>query len=250
MATENTYHSQIDSYLLGTLDHKRRIAFEARLLEDPELKQAVQDTQELFKGINQVEKEELLARLDKLGVDIEQEQVLELPAPKASIIPFNNLLKIAAVILIIVLPSWWYYHQSTQNDRLFAEHFSPYENVITVRGDLGSEFSAAITSYSSREYEASIKRFEEILQQKPDHVPALFYAGNAYLASGVSDKAIDRFQEVIKLDGKFVFQAKWYLALANLKQGNTEKAQLILEDIKASDSPYQQQAELILPHLN
>lgn len=134
----------------------------------------------------------------------------------------------------------------TENERLFAENFEPYRNIVNpvVRGsDNLSEEDQAFQAYEQQDYQRAVQLFQTLRQtNEEDYI--LLYLGNSYLALDNTDKAIEYFK-LIETDS-LLPQTQWYLALAYLKADNKADAIHHLAVLKYSqDFKAEESAEIL-----
>ena len=97
----------------------------------------------------------------------------------------------------------------------------------------------------------SIELFQQILAEQTDE-STLFYLGNAFLSANQPKQAIAIFNKYLKEYDEFSIEARWYLALSYIKDGQVRQAQQQLEALAADGSPansYKSRANAILKQL-
>ncbi len=130
--------------------------------------------------------------------------------------------------------------------QLFADYYKPYPNVITVKGSNDKLLSAGMYYYDIAKYDSAIMFYDKILEDSAQNSEVLFYKGICLLATDKPDEATGIFNEITQ-DNKSLFkdQAKWYLALAYLKTGNSVKAKEVLSNISKGSSNYEKAKKLL-----
>lgn len=83
----------------------------------------------------------------------------------------------------------------------------------------------------TREVMKGVGILREIVSKKPDHIPANLVLGRMSIQSGQFDKAIGRFETVLKLEPENR-EALYFLAEAYKGMGNTKKAKELFEQCK------------------
>jgi len=107
----------------------------------------------------------------------------------------------------------------------------------------------AMKAYKEKDFPGAIDRFGKVLQSQPANVSALFYSGVAYLSLPVPDTkhAITNFDKVLLAgDAAYTEAAKWYKALALVKDNNTADAEPILNEMNNSNGVYREKAGKVL----
>lgn len=163
------------------------------------------------------------------------------------------MLWIAAAATVIVLAGLYLFLKpipKSVGEKLFADNFEPYQNLITVKG-AGKPLAEAMYYYDLKMWDSAILYFERIQPDEADTAAVMFYQANALLASGKVNEAIVLLQTVEWLkDDRFKPQAAWYLALAYIKSGRQAEAVTMLNQLTVNDSFYGQKAGALLNELH
>ena len=203
------------------------------------------------------EAEELLGELDG---EIEEAyggsggKILPLPQKKRS---YGRYLAAAAAILLLLAAGIWWSSQSeiVDNEQLFADHFEHFSNDLIVR-TMGEEIGEsekmkrqALQAYEEKNYSQAIANINQYLASsaRPDS-SLLLYRGISELAEG----SITAAKQSLQMATNFGYKADavaWYLALAKLKNGQTETAKIDLEAIANSGSLFRNRAKSLLEQL-
>ncbi len=160
----------------------------------------------------------------------------------------------AAVVLLAVIASILIFKPFT--DRmprdLFAEYYKEFpltpEVLDLSRAD--DDLLFAIKVYEAGDYERAVILFEMLSDSAGIREYSLFYAGHSYLHQNLTEKAIQKFQELLgETQGDLIPATRWYLALCFLKTGEAtlSKEQLLL--IEETESPFRKDARLLLRDL-
>ena len=136
-------------------------------------------------------------------------------------------------------------------DELFANYYEPFNAVPEVTRGTEDEraFSNGIESYRNGKYMEASVAFTEILRQDPTSVQAQFFLGITAVASGEFDKAAGVLRQVAVAGGGYSKEAKWYLALALLRTGDTEGVKENLKTLAESPGYYSERAAALLRSL-
>ena len=149
----------------------------------------------------------------------------------------------AAVVLLIGIYSVFRAIQPASNDQLFDEYFTPYQNLLTMKGENDSLVEYALYYYDLKIWDSAIFFFKEIKEPYKDIEAIRFYQANALLAMGYPSEAEKHLLMVIATnDDRFKTQANWYLALAMIKSGKNDKAIEILRNLKYDKGIYRSKA--------
>jgi hypothetical protein len=136
-----------------------------------------------------------------------------------------------------------YYSSEKSSTNLYAAYFQPYPNEVApiVRGQNSSSPNTdAFQAYEKEDYELSAKLFENISEDY-----ALLYGGISNLEIGQTQKAINQLKSLSLQNSNYQDVAEWYLALAYLKNNETEKAKKVLNSIDKNQQFSEQAVELL-----
>jgi len=162
------------------------------------------------------------------------------------------MLWIAAAATVIVLAGLYLFLKpipKSVGEKLFADNFEPYQNLITVKG-AGQSQTEAMYYYDLKMWDSAILYFERIQTEQADTAAVMFYQANALLASGKVNEAIVFLQTVAWLnDNRFKPQSEWYLALAYIKSGRQAEAVILLKKLTVNDSFYGKKAGTLIHEL-
>lgn len=257
---------KIDNYLAGTLTPEDKAAFEDELLHSAELREelafqqslnyaiAHQDKQTLIRDMAEAESliKSLLQQdslqLDTLGTETESTQ----PGRVVSMWQRMEVRYAMAIVLVLTagIVSWWVTTTdmlgSNDGPTLYASYYSTpeWEDFAGAPRGYGAEVLAEVkASYAGGDYKNALKNIDKAINQYPQLVELSFYKGIILLELG-KDKDAERtilsFMDASQnTDGAtFAYQqhARWYLALAQVKQKKYDEARTnlhpLMEDLK------------------
>jgi len=135
---------------------------------------------------------------------------------------------------------------------MYAEYFQPYPNIfepILRSQSITTRRSQAFQAYEQHHYQQAASLFSELLKEKKD-VGALMLRGNSNLILGNTEAAKQDFMEILNSFEDFDIQAKWYLSLCYLKNGDTAMARDLLTEISGTETPEGVQAVKLLKALD
>ena len=262
MTNEERDIAFIEDYLNKNLPAHERVRFEERLTQDEAFTALFERTSLLIQGIKSYHRKQSLEKVKALEATFSQRH----PEPRArrgegppvrSLIPRTKILWIAAAISAVLIIASVFMMRSSSPDGtvLYAEYFKPYPNVFSpsLRGDADTitPVKEAFNAYNAGSYTRAALHFKKLLStpDKTDSDNAKLYLANCYLALDSIQEAKDILTTV---DGQsHVYdQARWYLALAHLKEDNTDLARTILHELaQRSSGSYPDQASAILKKL-
>lgn len=124
-------------------------------------------------------------------------------------------------------------------DALFADNFYNYPDLIDTRGSRGpgtSDLSQAMKSFKEDKYSEALGHFDKYIALYPTHYKVKLYRGLSYMKLDNVNNAMADFNEVLQNDKQFAEPAMWYMALANIKAGNSEAAATLLQQVKSKQA--------------
>jgi tetratricopeptide (TPR) repeat protein len=234
----------IERYLEKSLNTEEKKWIEQRLAEEPDLKLQYQEHTQLIEGIRYAHLHDKLMQLRTLEKKLPS---LE-KSPKGLHLVFNWKTLAAAATVSLLISGYLLVNRPANPEDLFAQYFETYPNVFepTVRGsEVENERRDAFNAYDRGDYKTAVILFERILKQK-EEPGVLILLGNANLVLGNVEAAQSNFLTLIKNFDELDGQAKWFLGLSYLKQGNTEKARLILQELGDPQFTYSKKAKELL----
>lgn len=216
-------------YLDNELDPDYRLYVESQVASDPELGQLLERLRLAREAFVQYARKEAVGRVHRQAMQ-EKKQT---SGKVVKMDWMRTTLRVAVVVLVLVLIAGIVQYNLLDRDRLYANHYSQYTLSIP-RGD--SSISEAERAYRTHNMQQVISLYESRVQPQ-EH----FLAGQAYLAVNEPQKAVAAFDAQLNANAALQFKpyqddAEYYLALAYLKSGNTEKALPIFERIHRTEA--------------
>lgn len=240
MNYNNEHIRQIERYVDGDMTAQETQAFEQQLATDPELNLLHKREQSIINGIRRYGMEKDVQFLRKLETSLSKE-------------PSRSLLKpwhyaIAASLLLLVVSYWSLRNSQPDPAGLFEAYFKPYpglSNAATRGTSDKSRRTVAVQLYESGQYESARTQLDLILAEESDP-ELLLLLGNTNLILGRLDEAKSNFTTLSDEFDVLDVQARWYLSLCYLKEGNVEKAREELRQLSATEISYAQKAKELL----
>ncbi len=221
-----------EEYLLGRLSDEEATQFQQELKINPELSEKFQEFKALFRAVEE-------AALRNTLEDFHNETVTfkGINTSKKTRVVFYRIAAGIAV-LIALGTGYWLTNRPNSNERLFEAYFSPDPGLPTVMGTQENyAFYEAMVDYKRGEYTTAIKKWEPLLGKKPQNDTLNYFLGAASLADNLPNKAILYFETVLKhKESLFIDASHFYLALAQLKEGQISDAIKNLEASKDQKS--------------
>ncbi|MGJ8591038.1 MAG: tetratricopeptide repeat protein [Aquaticitalea sp.] len=226
----------IEKYFSKHLSENERIEFDRLYTTDFEFKKEV----DFLNNVQCVSEAEDDAHFKKQLAGFES----EFPEEKKS--GFGKWLKpltAIAALFLIALTVNFFMNGDINKDNLYATYFEPSKNVSApiVRSDADENLlNDAFMAYSDGNYQKAIPLFETIYATTKNS-ELLFYEGNALLALGKTNEAIEKFEEHLQYSDMLTNRSHWYLALAYLKIKDSKTAKLQLKTLLKSDETFKKE---------
>lgn len=218
----------IERYYNGLMTKDEKLAFEAELQQDAELKQEVEDIKALLFSI---EKQSLKEKMNEFHEDLPIQMVSETSTSKVRFFNFRNS---AAAIVLLAVGSYWFFTTSS-NEKIYDNYFKPDPGLPTMMStSLDYTFYDAMVNYKQGDYETAISKWKKLEIKSPNNDTLVYFLGVAHLADRHIDQAISYLEKAsVTSNSVFIEDANYYLALAYLKKDKKEKA---IEFLKNSTS--------------
>ncbi len=159
-----------------------------------------------------------------------------------------------ALLLLCVIggaaAAMWYAQsqRAQQPEILYNRFFAPAANTFLVKGR-NAWAEPAMDYYDEGRYAAALPHFTRYLEQHGQDGEALLYFGIAQLALRQLPEAVNSLSAAAELLPERNAEANWYLALAHLRNGDTDTAKKILHPLLETHGAYRQKAEDLLRDL-
>jgi len=110
-------------------------------------------------------------------------------------------------------------------------------------------FDEAMAAYRQKDFITAIQKLNTVIAAEPANNSALFYAGVSQLSLPTPDtkQAISCFDKVLlSSDNSFAEAARWYKALALIKDKKEEDAKVLLQEMSKKQGAYKAKADKVL----
>ena len=238
----------IERYHKGTLKAEELQSIKDRMAADPSFAQKVEDFKDIFIGIK-AHGEKKFSEMVGHWENYAQEQEKTIP-----MLTRARLINLAAVLVLVAAIGTMFLFLGDDAkktpEELYAGYFTPYANIIEVRGDTMNLLLEGMTAYSSRDFKGAAELLSKYSDSNPDDLNALFYLGLSEIASGNPYVGIQQLEHVIVKGGLLKEQAEWYRALGLLRMEEVEACKAALKPIDENkDHDYQKKASELLDAL-
>lgn len=163
-----------------------------------------------------------------------------------------RIIGLAAAALVAILLIIKSLVPSSEPNSLFQEYYKPLNAFTsTTRGSEKQidNFSDAVEKYNQGEYQQASVMFSELISIDQNTIKYKFFSGITQLQLGNYQLAIDQLNQVLSSNDEFTKDAQWYLGLAYLKIGETDKAALQFKKLSEAKGYYQKYAQDLLERL-
>ncbi|MGB5943040.1 MAG: hypothetical protein WBG71_09175 [Leeuwenhoekiella sp.] len=234
---ENGYSTMkeelINTYFERKLSPEEQRQFEELYENDPEFREEVAFREDLKKVVTRQERGQIKERLQQLkSIQQVSPEVNKVRRLYPWVVAAASIAAILVIMMYVVNPIG----QQTNYDALYAENFTPYENVVhpIQRGDAAASLETeAFTAYEFNKYEKAAQLFEELQKQSTENY-LNFYRGISLMQLNRHQEATKELKYYLSTGGTLDVRAKWYLGLCYLKLDKPEIAQdFFLAVIKA-----------------
>ncbi len=240
---------EIEQYIEGELSEEMVASFEEELNFNPDLATEVRLQKEVNEAIAESDVMDLRASLNQIRKEKEEDQEERKVASLPKIRKIWATVAACAVLALGIAGILHLMNRSSEGD-IYAQNYTKYEIAGVVRSnslDVDNAFKMALNRYNKAEYNEAALLFESLLQNNPVDPSGNFYAGVTYQEMKEYDKAIQRFEMVLRdEDNLFIQQAQWYIGLCYLETNQRRKAIEYLEQLANSESYYRKKAKKIV----
>ncbi len=218
----------MEDYFSGTLNEEELKEFNELMENDPSVKREVEGIESLelqLKGVAYDQMVEEVTQWEKAHHNAgTQKKYYRYLAIAASI---------AAVFLVFNI-----FSGEDSGDKLFSDYYTPYENMITSRSnDSGEQLREAMEAYDRNDFTNASVLLQQYLATNPGNKGARLYLAISQMETGATGSATRNLSGIIG-DSLFGQQAQWYMALFQLRAGNTPEAEALLRQIGSDEDHY------------
>ena len=237
----------IERYFDNALSHAETADLKDRLKADPELKRLFDQEKLLVNTIRYQGAQHNLKFLKHLEKSFAQSQ------RHLTIKSWHYYAAAACIALLIAAGIFLPFSQESSQE-LYANYFEPYPNVFepslrgasSLRGTVAaSQRLEAFQTYEEGDYEKAASLFASLLKENKEP-GILLLLGNSNLALGKTAEAKENFKDLITSYDELDIQAKWFLSLCYLKEGQTLQARDLLKELGSTEISYATKAKELL----
>ncbi|MCE7923276.1 MAG: hypothetical protein DYG98_09475 [Haliscomenobacteraceae bacterium CHB4] len=238
--SENIDDKTLRDYAANALAGDDLREFEHRLQTDPELQAEL----DLYLALKAADNLRLKKQLARTAADA---RLAPLAPPRALIRRIPVWIAAAASLALALTAVWWWQQSARPDATQLAQSYieTPYPPPVASMGasdTLPAALQRAYLAYRTGDFAAAAEQLA-VLANSPDALDEiLFYVGESSLQTGQTDRAIGYFDRV--RPGYWRESADWRCALALLRSGQTDRARVLLEQLRQTGRKTQAEALL------
>lgn len=217
-----------DDYLRGKMNTESKSDFEKKLENDSAFKSEFDSYIEFKEAMEELEIKDIHDYVNSLST---------FKARRLNVFKYSAA---AALIGIIVTVGFFLNRSSTQ---IVQDYFTPYQNVVTTRGE-NKKIEQALSLYDAGKYQEAIDELNEI----ENNLTAKLYTAESFMALEQYSEAIELYDFILTKKTIFSEVAEFHIALAYLGMNDKAEAKKRLNSIE-KESVYFDQATLLLEDL-
>jgi tetratricopeptide (TPR) repeat protein len=175
--------------------------------------------------------------LESLLVKKELEKIHEeaFEGSNSKTVPFPRWIWAMAASLALILVAWWGFQVGFQdpNQKLFEAYYETDPGLITAMSGTDSyEFDRGMVDFKEAKYQEALALWDPLLEENPSGDTLLYFVAMANLELENFEESEKDLRKILSdSTSQFEKDAKWYLALIYLKQGERDQAKLLLSDL-------------------
>ncbi|MEM7104259.1 MAG: hypothetical protein AAF502_14065 [Bacteroidota bacterium] len=235
----------IEEYLAGNLSTEEAQEFESAVESDESLAKSLDSQKAAHQAVNlytQIKTHENVSEIYSKVKGQGQAKVRRLGS-----------MALAATVVFLVFMGIAYFMLSSQYSgaNLVANNLEAYPDRITSMSDAPiSALSNAMKAYNQNDFTTAIPLFEGIGTDDQYFTLSRLYLGISQLESGNASDAINTLNDLFQMENDLKEPAQWYLALAQLANGDETTARINLEDISENGGYQSSKATGLLKKLD
>ncbi|WP_111670949.1 tetratricopeptide repeat protein [Algoriphagus litoralis] len=231
----------IEKYLEGTITSDEMRAFEDLMARDKDFKAEVDFQLEIRSSLRQQDDVEFREKLGEL----------ENQAPKTSSKRF--WMGIAASLIGLAMLGMWWFLLPAEKEDLFQAFYTTQRNIhepLTRANGQENLTYEVFLAYEKEDWQEALDLFYSLKENSPEEYIDL-YIGNCQLQLGKYNDAIQSFEALFNsTDLDLKHRGTWYLALAELANGNTSRAKELLQQLASESGAFSDQAKELLEKMD
>lgn len=241
MKDDQATYQLIEAYLEGLLSEAERLAFEQRLLNEPELQEAVELEADVHRAIQYQGRRELKERLRQIDAQI--------PSRKAR--PrFFTWWKLVASLFLLLTPVllWWALDWNESPDHLYRETLATYTPALERAGG-DAMLAQSLRAWSQQDYDDAAASLDLYIAEEAAISEIFELRGLIALKQEEYTSAETQLRSALELEpGRQ--SSRFYLAMVLFKQDQPGECKSLLQSIIPDGGSYADKAEEFLQSMD
>ncbi len=218
----------LHKYFLNELNTEEKIELETLLINDADFKAQFDFENDVQHAVKNTEKSNLKKKLLDFENEIKNQE-------KKNTFNWKRLAMAASVLLLIGFGGYNYY--TSTPDYLFNTYYQipDYTTAMGNNNSCETDWNLPKTAYENANYQKAIDLYNssKTCDNYPDFVD--YYLAQSYLAVDNTSQAIIHYKKLIdKNSTRYIDQARWYLGLCYLKEGQKENALDVFRELQVN----------------
>jgi|GEM_PF-5250122 len=237
---KNDNQEMIEDFLNGNLDGEQSAQFQEALKTNLVLAEEYRIMKGLYETLDKKDQFDFLDVVEQARLDYRRQQKKELTLIKSGWRNARIMLLASAALVLLALAIFVLVRNNEAPDykALFDKYYTHYNFIIAFRqsGDSVSHLNKGMQLYKAGNYKQAITSF--LAARESSWQITDFYLGLCYLEIGNYAKSVEYLKMVSDSSTDQQYEARWYLALAYLAQGNQQETTKLLENIVKNQKDY------------
>lgn len=243
---KNYTFDEIESYLGGDMSAKNKQVFAKELEQNSNLSNEVKEHKEAHEAVELYTRMRLKDKIKGIQQQTRMTQVKTLQRRRF-------IVQIAAGLAFFAIMALVYFLVTQEGpltpQQAYDNNFELYDEFTHMGAADETAFDNGLALYKQFKYRDAIAQFSKVSKDSKDFPSALLCTSIAQLALNDSDSAKSNFSSIIEQQLPNWDVAKWYLALAYLKDNEVAKAKVTLNNIVDNGGYNAKKAKVLLKRL-
>ena len=237
----------VGEYIQGNLKDDDLATFLQNIEENPLLQEELRIQQAIQDGIEHRNNLKLRTRFKEISEETKHPK----KETKIFSLKFIRMVASVAAIMLVCFAAYTLMNQTSDVESIYASYFEPSDLTSTRSSDISEVEASAKRLYIEKKYDKALPLLNEALAINPSSNLRLAY-GSALLKCNKLEEARTQFTSIIEAnDPLYIDQAKWYMGLLELNNGDLGSAKTFLNQlIGDSNSDYHSEAVALLKELD